>query len=498
MKKLTRIGALLLSALIVTSSCITTQAKEDYTYNYDWWGDVQCSPDAYNVTTVLMASALGLDKGFSSPKGLFVIGDMMYICDTGNNRIVQVERTGTETFKLVRVFDEFKGNVDNTTFNNPTDIAVSAEGDIYICDQNNARVLKLDKDLNYLMEFNKPVDANFDPSVSFLPNKLVIDTAGRVFCSAVNVNKGLIKYEPDGTFAGFMGANQVSYDWTDYVWKRLASKEQRAQLESFVPTEYENIYMDHEGFIYAVTSKASKEDIDSGAVAPVKRMNMLGTDILVRNGEIFVGGDIYWQEGAGYEGPSRMTDVTALENDTYVALDKNRGRLFAYNDQGILLWAFGSNGNIDGYFKAPVAIEHMGHDLFVLDSQDCSITVFTPTMFGSLVFQAIEQFQAGEYEESGITWQKVMDLNGNYDLAYIGIGRALLRQEKYHEAMEYFELKWDGENYSRAFKQYRKQWVEEHIVLIFLAVFLVLCLPLIIGKIKKIKHEIDTADIFKV
>jgi hypothetical protein len=64
--------------------------------------------------------------------------------------------------------------------------------------------------------------------------------------------------------------------------------------------------------------------------------------------------------------------------------------------------------------------------------------------------------------KSGETWQKVMDIDGNYDLAYIGIGRSLLRQEKYHEAMKYFELKYDDENYSKAYKQYRKEWVEDH------------------------------------
>ena len=39
-------------------------------------------------------------------------------------------------------------------------------------------------------------------------------------------------------------------------------------------------------------------------------------------------------------------------------------------------------------------------------------------------------------------------------------------------------------------------WVEEHIGLIFLLIFLVFILPMIVGKIKKIKWEIDTADIF--
>ena len=90
-----------------------------------------------------------------------------------------------------------------------------------------------------------------------------------------------------------------------------------------------------------------------------------------------------------------------------------------------------------------------------------------------------------------------MNLNGNYDLAYIGIGRSLLRQDRYREAMDYFELKYETVNYSKAFQQYRKIWVEENIGWIFAGVFIVLVLPLAIGRLKKIKWEIDTADIFK-
>ena len=91
---------------------------------------------------------------------------------------------------------------------------------------------------------------------------------------------------------------------------------------------------------------------------------------------------------------------------------------------------------------------------------------------------------------------KVMAQNGNYDLAYIGIGRSLLRQERYREAMEYFELKYDDENYSKAYKQYRKEWVEEHIVLIVVVILALFLVPMSIGWVRKTRHEIDTADIF--
>lgn len=496
-KKITRFGAIAACVVLVCATPITVRAEEGYTYNYDYWGDVQYSPDAYSVAGVFTSADLKLESKLNAPQGMFVNDDRVYVCDTGNNRILELKRDNTDSLKLVREIDSFFGGSGVNTFNYPTDIAVTDDGYIYIADQNNGRILKLDQNLQYVMEINKPTESTFDQSVNFLPNKITVDSAGRVYCVSVNINQGLIKFEPDGAFSGYVGATKVTYDWTDYIWKRIATKEQRAKLESFVPTEYDNLYIDKEGFIYVCTTNVSEADLDNGSADPIRRLNLMGDDILVRNGNWYVIGDIYWGEGGGYEGPSLITDITALDNDVYVALDKVRGRLFAYDDQGRMLYAFGGNGNIDGYFKKPVAIDHMGNDLLVLDTQDCSITVFTPTDFGTKIFQAIEQFQKGQYTQSGQSWQEVMDLNGNYDLAYIGIGRSLLRQKEYGEAMDYFKLKWDDENYSKAFKQYRKEWVEEHIVWIVAGFFLILCVPLAVGKVKKIKHEIDVADIFK-
>ena len=496
-KTMKRLSALLIGMMIALSSAMAVYADEGYTYNYDYWGDIQYSPDAYEVSGVYSAVDFGLETGLKTPSGLFVYEDMIYICDTGNNRILEIQRTGSQTLELIRVIDSFKGGEGPETFSSPQDVAGTDDGYIFIADTNNSRILKLDMDLNYVMEFTKPVDATFDQDLSFLPCKLAIDTAGRVYCVATNVNKGLIKFEADGEFSGFIGATEVTYDWTDYIWKRFATQAQREQMESFVPTEYDNIYMDYEGFIYACTTHVTKSTLEDGTADPIRRLNMMGSDILIRNGEWHIIGDIYWGDGGGYSGPSLITDITAFDNDVYVGLDKVRGRLFAYDDQGRMLFAFGGNGNMDGYFKLPSAIDHMGYDLLVLDQQDNSLAIFTPTEFGKYIYQAIDQFQAGEYAESGDSWQKVLELNGNYDRAYIGIGRSLLRQEEYEEALDYFRLKWDDENYSKAFKQYRKEWVEEHIGVIFIIVFAVLCIPLLVGKIKAIKHEIDQADIFR-
>ena len=202
----------------LNSSIQVLAADNDvYTYTYDFWGDIQESPDPYQVLAVLDYQALGLDKSFLNPQGLFVRGNIIYIVDTGNNRILEVERDG-DNFTLLRNIDSFKGDVDPLTFSGPSDIYVTEDGYMYICDTNNSRVVKLDKDLNYQLSFTKPSDATFDQSLTYLPDKVVVDSEGRAYVLGTNVNKGLIKYENDGVFKGFVGATEAKYNWTDYIW----------------------------------------------------------------------------------------------------------------------------------------------------------------------------------------------------------------------------------------------------------------------------------------
>ena len=391
------------------------------------------------------------------------------------------------------------------TFAQPYDVCVDPEGNIYVADYGHQRIVKMDKDLHWINSFTKPDDATFDQSLSFLPKKIVVDVAGRVYALCQNVNKGLVKYEADGTFAGFIGANAVSVSMAEYIWKRyFMTKEQRAQSESFVPTEYENIYIDPEGFIYATNTVFKEEDLLSDNAKPIRRLNSMGTDILIKNDKYPPIGDLEWVYGTDNaskeKGPSRFSDITVLNNDIYVALDRTRGRLFGYDSQGVLLWAFGSTGPMDGAFttNGAVSIEHMGYDLYVLDQLKSSITVFTPTEYGQTIYTASEMYLDGEYDRSAELWQDVLKMNANYPLAFRGIGRAILRQNRYQEAMEYFELAHDQENYGRAFKMYRKEWIEKNVWWIILILAALLIVPLVLGRIRRMKWEVSEHERSKV
>ena len=462
-------------------------ARDD-TYLYDYWYNREASPDAYRVERVFYAHDFGLEQDFSGPSSLFCRDGSLYLVDTGNNRIVEFGYNGEEkSLSLVRSIDRFNASAGvKDTFAAPSDVFVGKDGSLFVADTDNGRVVRLDRDLNLMLSFTEPDDPTYEAGKTFLPQKVVADSKGRAYVLARNVNKGFIRYEDDGSFTGFYGASDVTYNWTDYLWKKFATKAQREQMESFVPTEYSNAYMDGEGFIFAVLKTFKPEELLSDQAKPIRRLNALGDDILIKNWDPPVG-DLKWDLD-----PSHFTDITVLENEVYLALDETRSRIFAYNSQGELLFAFGNMGNMDGSFRLPFAIEHCGRDLFVLDQASCTVTLFSPTEFGDCIYDATELYAAGDYDRSAEKWDRVLHLNGNYDLAYAGLGKARLRQDKYKEAMDYFKVKHYRRYYSKAFMYYRKEWIEGHLGIIVAVLLVLLVGPLVVRAIISFKRELES------
>lgn len=493
MKRKIITAVLFCSLVIVLLPAGTVYAENNdytysYTYTYDYWSIERESPDAYRAMTLITGDALGIGD-FKDPQGMFVRDNRIYICDTGNNRIITIEKLNDQ-YELVEQFSEFTGDVEVKTFNGPQDIYVTSEGDMFICDTNNQRVVQLNAQHEFVKVLTKPEDETVDQASDFLPLKIVVDKAGRAIVLVKNYNKGFAEYKNNGQFAGFIGANEVKFRPQDYIWKLLSTKAQRAQMEQFVPTEYNNLSMDKDDFVYCTTAVFEEEQLENDKAKPIRKLNAMGKDILVKNGFWPPIGDVWWGSAAGANGPSRFTDVTALDNDTYYVIDRVRGRIFGYDDQGRLLYAFASVGNKLGYFQYPTALEHMGQDLLVLDSKSVAITILTPTPYGQLINSALAEYKRGNYDKSSQYWEQVLKLNGNYDLAYIGIGRSLYRLGEYKKAMKYFKSKYDPENYSKAFQHYRKEWIEEHIVWIMILFFGLIFVPPIVGFVKKIKREV--------
>ena len=97
-KVMHRLTALLMT-IIMFATIGTAQAADEgspssYTYNYDYWGDERESPDAYRVDQIIYSGDLGLETAMKKPQSLYVRNQDLYVCDTGNNRILQLHREG--------------------------------------------------------------------------------------------------------------------------------------------------------------------------------------------------------------------------------------------------------------------------------------------------------------------------------------------------------------------------------------------------------------------
>jgi tetratricopeptide (TPR) repeat protein len=161
-----------------------------------------------------------------------------------------------------------------------------------------------------------------------------------------------------------------------------------------------------------------------------------------------------------------------------------------YDFQGNLLYAFGGLGNREGCFLQPVALAQMGNSLYALDSRASALTRFDMTSYGEKINSALDEYYAGRYEASAKEWEEVLKMNGNYDLAYIGIGRAALRQGEYQKAMKYYKLKHYREGYGKAFQLYRKQFMEENLWKMLLVLAVILLAPPLVKTAVKIGREV--------
>ena len=88
-------------------------------------------------------------------------------------------------------------------------------------------------------------------------------------------------------------------------------------------------------------------------------------------------------------------------------------------------------------------------------------------------------------------WLYVTDLGVDRRCLRQGIGRALMRDERYGEAMHCFEVARDARNYGEALRLYRKEWVEENVGWIFPLIIVLLAGPLLIGGVKKMRAEVN-------
>lgn len=487
MKKISRILALA-ACLVLVLGCLPLAAITPYsTYTYSIDGFALSSPDAYVPDRQVKAADMGLETGLNDVRDLFVDEDNnVYIADAGNNRIVVLDRY----YKVKFILDKFiNQNGVPDSLKAPSGLCVQG-GKIYVADADNNRIAVFHTNGDFYKIIEEP-DADVFPEGSvYKPVALAVDAYGRIYVVSSTTYMGIIAINEDAEFQGFIGAQKVTISALDLLWRRFQTEAQRKQSQKYVSTEFNNITIDADGFMYVTTSAiddASQQGAitsKDGTYAPVKKLNTAGADIMKRNGFFGPGGEVNTTNisTAKITGPSKIVDVAVGPEGTWSIIDEKRSKIYTYDEDGNLLFIFGDMGGQLGNIQSAEAIAYLDSDILVLDKKANSFTVYRRTEYGNLLLEAIHNTNQRNYDKTVDYWEEILKRNNNFDAAYIGIGKSLYRSAEYTESLEYFRAAYDTTNYSESYKEIRKQWISDYILLIPLFVIVVVVALVLFSK----------------
>lgn len=536
-----RVSAAVMAAATLMTS--VAYADEPYTgYNYDWWGDPVPSQNGYVVDQIYTGNDMGAgsltepsDMFFSDNNDLF-IADTSYkaegATDTMKGRIVvtdsdfnlkytveSLDFSAVEEWYSLNESELKAGNITqadfdkftNPYFNGPTGVYVDIdEGKetIYVADNANDRVVQftvdeIGSDEHKLavgkveMVFTRPKSNMYDSSITFNPDKVLVDAAKNVYICIKSITKGAVVFSKEGDFNGYFGANRVEATGEvlmNAFWKLIFNREQAKRMRRSVPVEISNFDIDEDNFIYTVTeSKTVTTDV-------LKKLNSAGTNIFTNLGySDYTFGDALTKYYRNKTYTSQITDVDIGENGVINLLDVATGRVFQYDDECQLLFIFGGIGQQKGTFTTPNAVESLGDKIYVLDGRKASVTVFKQTEFGAIVHNAITLFNRGKYEEARQPWEEAIRRDSNYWLAYIGLGNAYLNEGDYDTAMKYFYYN-SKSGYNDAFKSWRMNFIRDNFTLFAVIIIVLLIVIYVFSSWKnkrRLKKRAEQERIFK-
>lgn len=485
--------AVLITLCCVIPSLSVAAVTNNVTYSYSYEGKMQISPAAYDP--LYEVADFGEAGALNAPQDIFFDKSEKHIifADTGNNRIV-VTDTDFNSVKVISTFVNSDGAEDS--FNAPNGVYVTGKGDLYVADTNNSRIVIFDKNFNFKRILPALSSDILPEGFKYNPIAVAVDRAERVYVVSQNSNMGVIALDSDGSFEGFIGAQQVTVDAFELLKRAFMTEEQISRSIQFVPVEFSNLTVDEKGFVYVTSSQIDRYSLYStvqsrstdSAYAPIKKINPAGTDVLKRNGFFPPVGDVIFDAYSGNDdtAASEITEVSLLDNGMYALLDSNGHKIFVYDSNGNLLYAFGGEGSGLGMYTQLTGMAFNDNFLYTLDTSDATVTVYQKTEYGRLIDEVIGYQDNREFDKANELWQEILVKNNNFDMAYLGLGKIALEDGDYDLAMHYFKLINNKDYWEKAFELSRKDFLNKYGMLLLVVVFvLILVIIKLLGKISK-------------
>lgn len=448
-----RIMAVLLTGLLCLTGAVPAQASQatSYTYTYDDKMNSVRTQDAYLPQQTIT------DLGLNGAEDMFISKDnILYIADTGNLRIVAYD------ISLGAFLEDFSW----PEFQAPKGIWVTGEGQVYVADSKAKAVFVFDREWQLIRKLEKPLVPAFGET-PYEPAKVAADGRGNVYIVGEGVYSGVIQMSEEGEFQGFFAVNKTELSVFQKLQTLFFTREQLGRLLNRNPLTFANVALDDRGIVYTVTLGKRRDSVKK------HRTN---------------GSNMFAQTVYGFED---INDIWVDENLLIYTASK-RGYVDVYTAEGELLFEFGSyvsNLDVAGLYNAlsALAVDQKGY-IWTIDGIKGYLQSYAPTAYARKVYEALQFYNGGNYEEALNTWDDVLAMNQMSVAAHDGIGRAYLSKYDFKNALEHFEVAGNHGMYSEAFWELRNQWLQKNLIWFLAAAAVLYLAAVVVGKADREKR----------
>ncbi len=469
---------------------LTGGAKEKFVYSRPMYDDLE------QVT----AADMGVAE-FGELSDIHAADGKIYLLDSGNleeqpkGRVIVLDSNYNKLDEFSEVYIDGKP----TTFEKSKGI-YAHKGLIYICDTTHGRVLVVDENKNVVRVFSKPESEMWPNDMNYNPVKIVIDNMDYVYILCDGSFYGAAMYEA-GTyeFKGFFGANVVSttaLQAMNNLWDLLfLNTTKQSKSAKKLPFSFVDMVLGADGYLFTCTGRTNV----NYSLGAVRRLNPTGDNILIdkskdtpANSSTVVFGSKDTAKSKGMDISHDISSITVDENNFIYILDAPYGRIYMYDVECNLITTIGggvSSGTQKGTFRHAQAITVMGDTLYAIDVTKKAIIPFVKNDYGKMVQEAQTLTMAGDYSDAAPIWEQVLKLDRNSILAYRGLAKAALVEDRYEEAMDYALSGYDRNTYSQAFEYVRKEFLEKNFTVFFVGAVVLVCVLAILLHFKK-KHNV--------
>ena len=247
------IATVALIIMFIPTVSVYASDGSSYVYDgfvYDSWGNVQASPAAFELEQIIDSDSL-VDYEFQGADDVSTSADgRIFISDRLSSRVYVFDENGVfiRAIKTLRDYQTGKIalNADGSqiSLSMPTGTYYhEKKQELYIADSGNKVVYILDGE-TYAMKRIISTPENLTGVTEFVPSKVTVDYADRIYVVVASSYEGIIELNSDGTFSRYFGVNEPDINYIEQFWKSFATDAQKEKMGKTYAPAFTNVVMD--------------------------------------------------------------------------------------------------------------------------------------------------------------------------------------------------------------------------------------------------------------